>query len=95
MGSKVTGDEEGVFVGSDVTGDLVGMDVSSIVIGDLLGKLVGLEDGLKKAYKRHVYVRRVNFEMTEILLKTHVLTSSVGALLGFSEGDFVGLDVVG
>jgi len=64
VGSKVTGDE-------DVTGDLVGMDVSSIVIGDLLGKLVGLEDGLKKAYKRHVYVRRVNFEMTEILLKTH------------------------
>ena len=48
MGSKVTGDEEGVFVGSDVTGDLVGMDVSSIVIGDLLGKLVGLEDGYKK-----------------------------------------------
>ena len=94
MGSKVTGDEEGVFVGSDVTGDLVGMDVSSIVVGDLLGKLVGLEDGLKKAYKRH-YVRRVNFEMTEILLKTHVLTSSVGALLGFSDGDFVGLDVVG
>ena len=94
MGSKVTGDEEGVFVGSDVTGDLVGMDVSSTVIGDLLGKLVGLEDGLKKAYKRH-YVRRVNFEMTEILLKTHVLTSSVGALLGFSDGDFVRLDVVG
>ena len=49
----------------------------------------------KHISKRHVYVRRVNFEMTEILLKTHVLTSSVGALLGFSEGDFVGLDVVG
>ena len=48
MGSKVTGDEEGVFVGSDVTGDQVGMDVSSTVIGDLLGKLVGLEDGYKK-----------------------------------------------